>query len=154
MILPAQMIGSAQNVEFKLLVILVLCAAHLQGCSSGLGDFCYHDDDCTSGLRCTARDNLRGICVYPEGIPDQMTDVDLGRDSRVDRSQLVDFSTPDGAADAGDAEVSSDHGMPDTLIDAQPDPDVPADAALDITGLDAMSNDQGTDGIADSAPEE
>ncbi len=136
------------------ILVLVLCATHLPGCSSGLGDFCYHDGDCTSGLRCTAREDQRGICIYPEGIPDQMTAVDLGRDARVDRSPLVDLSTPDGAADAGDAEVSSDHGMPDILTDAQPDPDVLSDAALDLTGLDAMSNDQSTDGMVDSAPEE
>jgi len=36
----------------------------LAGCGAGLGELCTVDQDCRSGLRCSASEGRRGVCVY------------------------------------------------------------------------------------------
>ena len=75
---------------FKLFLVISFGLFLFFGCSFGLGDFCYRDSDCKEGLQCTAQGDQRGICTYPEGIPDQSISIDLWRDISKDTKAAKD----------------------------------------------------------------
>ena len=85
-----------------MLPLLSLCS-----CAAGLGEFCLTDRECEPGLRCTSRDAGRGVCTYPEGIPDTRSSgsdapADLGRDRPLPRDGATDRTLDwrgDGARD-------------------------------------------------------
>ncbi len=131
---------------------LSLCAALTllaTGCAS-VGDFCHSDDDCGSGLRCTATGGARGVCTYPGGTPDLAAAQDLrppdirGADSApADSAPDVvepDLAEPDLAEpDAG----KPDAGKPDA---SKPDALAPDLFAPDSATLDAAQPDSGSSG--------
>lgn len=96
------------------LITLALCSLLCGGCSS-VGDFCSSDDDCGQGLRCTAQAGARGVCTYPEGLPDSAPRSDSAPDA------ALDDMAPDQAPDA----LSPDAGRDASLADS-PLPDLAA----------------------------
>lgn len=117
-----------------LLLLTVLAATLCAGCPSGIGEFCFKDQDCRPGLRCSAEDGERGVCTYPEDLPD-IGEPDTARDLGPEDGPGHDAAPDaDGAPTDLDAPVET---APDTSWDLSPDalPDLaPAqDQAFDLT---------------------
>ena len=82
------------------------------GCSSGLGDFCYSNADCQSALRCTARGGHRGICVHPDAVRDAgLHDAS----PRSDGTSPNDAARRDGRLDLRPTDATSDREAPADL---------------------------------------
>jgi len=107
-------------------LVLLLCSA----CAPGLGEPCARDSDCASGLRCSASGGKRGVCTYPEGVPD------LGRRDRQPDSPPSDRGPSDAIVDGPLHDLGSE-GTPDLARDATSDrrSDLPAADARAEGGL-------------------
>ncbi len=98
------------------------------GCSS-VGDFCHSDDDCGSGLRCTANGGSRGVCTYPGGTPDQSAESD---------QKLPDSGYPEMVVDSQQSDIQADSHQPDVTT---PDASIPEASTPDVSTPDAAAPD-------------
>ena len=99
-----------------------------------MGDFCHSDDDCGSGLLCTATGGSRGVCTYPGGTPDLMVEVDQKLpDMEQQDMPLMDSRLPDTRPDSLQPDaVTPDAAPPDAIIPDATKPDsLQPDAGVD-----------------------
>lgn len=129
-----------------LALALLLCLG--AGCEAG-GDFCRGDDDCPRGWRCSGLGDTRGVCTYPQGVPDRGPDAPLPADRGPEASPLdgaPEASALDGPRDSAPADTKTDAPPPD----AGPGPDTTAAPDASPT-QDAAQPDQAPP--VDSAPD-
>jgi hypothetical protein len=121
--------------------------ALLSGCSAGLGEFCWTNDDCDAGLRCSASgtniDGDRGVCTYPDGVPDAAAPDQRQPDLRGSDAADLGLETASDLNAEATTDLTSESGSPDGPIPDAPAPDAPApDApAPDAPAPDAPAPD-------------
>ncbi len=136
------------------LTLAALFVALLSGCSAGLGEFCWTNDDCEAGLRCSASgtyvDGDRGVCTYPDGVPDATApDQRLPDLTRSDTADLGPETSLDLGADSV-ADLRPDGPQPDGPLPDGPLPDgplvdgpLPDAAAIDLAPSDTAADTSG-----------
>lgn len=125
--------GTAHRWLFAILGIGLLAG----GCSS-VGDFCHSDDDCGSGLLCTATGGSRGVCTYPQGTQDLALKDQKLPDQNLPDTGGEEMALPDSRPDVKPDAAAVDQGAPDA---ATPDAATPDAAKPDAAKPDVGKNE-------------